>query len=373
MRRAPRRPARPSLWAALAGSFAAGLLCTSFAVAGFTSLTSSSGSVTTKRIFLGARTTAAWDFWDNSNGGGGADKSDVLGSVDGLYDATVNWAKTFSSSRYYDFDLLGAAPAGVAVSAATFDFTYASDDGGTACFYFEVRRASDNALLGTHGSTSSTLGCVTGTTMQTFSTSIASEVASTDTANDLRIRVYMNQSGAHKTRMDAGTVSLTTAVGTETLSDLQSTDAADGSPATIVWSLGTAGDSVFYVSTNNWQSSFSSSRWLRFTFPADHVPSGATVTAVTFNHTYASNSSGNTTSVYYEVYSGATLIGSHGSSGSPYSSASSTSFVTDNVSLSEVTTPAVANGLIVKAYFKNSGSKKSNHDLASLSVSYYVD
>ena len=235
--RRPGEPGRAPLWAAVAGSFTAGLLCTSIAIASFASLTSSAGSVTTKRVFLGTRTTPAWGLWDNSNGGGGADKTDVLGEVDGLYDKTANWAKTFSSGRYFDFDLSSGAPAGVAVTAATFDLTYASDDNAAACFYFEVRRASDDTLLGTHGSASNTVACVSGQTMQTISTSIAAQVPNTDVANNLRIRVYVTQANAHPTRMDAGTVSVTTGVATQTLSDRQSTDSADGSPATTVWPL----------------------------------------------------------------------------------------------------------------------------------------
>ncbi len=367
----PREPRRPSFRAALAGSFAAGLLSTAIAFASFTSATSSSGAVATKQVFLGTRTTAAWDVWDNSGGGSGVDASDVLESADAHYDTTGRWSSSFSSTRYYDFDYFAAAPAGIAVSAATFDLRYASDTTAQACFYFEVRRLSDNTLLGAHGSPSSTLGCVSGTTMQSFSTSIAAEVTGTDVANDLRIRVYMSQAGYRAARIDAGTVLVTTAVGTQTLYEESSTDSSTGTAVTLPWALAAAGDSGYLTSASNWSSSFSSARWLRYTFPGDHVPAVATVTDATFVHSYRSDTTG-TTSVYYEVYDGTTLLGSHGSSSSPYSSAT-TAFVTDTIPLPEVTTAAQVDGLIVRVYARNSSSRRSVHDLATVSVTYHVD
>jgi hypothetical protein len=75
-----------------------------------------------------------------------------------------------------------------------------------------------------------------------------------------------------------------------------------------------------------------------------------------------------------ETYNGLTLLGTHGSSGTPIScNTGSTTFSTDNVVLSELTTVANANNLTIKVYMKESGNKKTQIDLARLNVNYYLD
>ena len=74
------------------------------------------------------------------------------------------------------------------------------------------------------------------------------------------------------------------------------------------------------------------------------------------------------------VYSGASLIGTHGSSGTPYSCNNSTvTFVTDAISLPEVNTAARANTLFVRVYVRNSSSRKSVDDVDTVSVTYSLD
>jgi hypothetical protein len=75
-----------------------------------------------------------------------------------------------------------------------------------------------------------------------------------------------------------------------------------------------------------------------------------------------------------ETYNGLTLLGTHGSAGTPIScNTGNTTFSTDNVVLSELTTVANANNLTIKVYMKESGNKKTQIDLARLNVNYYLD
>jgi VCBS repeat-containing protein len=125
-----------------------------------------------------------------------------------------------------------------------------------------------------------------------------------------------------------------------------------------------------YVSSSTWSSSFSSSRYLDLSFPA-YLPSGSIVEGATFHHSYRSFAGG-TTCYYFEVYSGATLLGTHGSSGSPVSCNSGTSFVSDSVSLPEINSASRANTVKIRLYVANSASGKSEHNLATVGVTYWL-
>jgi hypothetical protein len=256
------------------------------------------------------------------------------------------------------------------VSGASFNFNFAAAGAiQTACFYFEVRRISTGNVIGTHGSAGSPVDCQTGTTLKATSTSLP-EVTSSDIADDLRVRVCVDNSLLGGITRDLATVSGSAAGTPFTLYETTITDATGLTPSTTPWGLAAAGDGAFYQSTNSWQSSFSASRYLKLSFPS-YVPAGAPVNAVSFEHSYRSATLG-TTCYYLEVYSGASLIGTHGSSGSPVScNASASSYVTDSVSLPEVNTAAIANGVTVKMYVRNStGLNGSQHDLAKLHITY---
>src|SRR5947207_11924447 len=140
-------------------------------------------------------TTAAWDLRDASAGSGETNQSAPSAFADARTFATGTWPTAFNTSNYLEFNENAALPAGFSVSGATFDFKMAAGAAADpACFYFAVRRASTGAVVGTHGSSASPVGCVTGTTLQAFSTSI-SELNTSDLANDNRIRVYARESG----------------------------------------------------------------------------------------------------------------------------------------------------------------------------------
>ena len=122
-----------------------------------------------------------------------------------------------------------------------------------------------------------------------------------------------------------------------------------------------------YISSSGWSSSFVGSRYLDLTFPA-YVAAGSLVTGATFRHDYRSATAGDTTCYYFEVYSGATLLATHGSAGAPVSCNSTSSYVSDAIALPEVDTVAEANLLTVRLYVKNSGGRQSAHRTADLGI-----
>ena len=122
-----------------------------------------------------------------------------------------------------------------------------------------------------------------------------------------------------------------------------------------------------YISSSGWSTSFVGSRYLDLTFPA-YVPAGSLVTGATFRHEYRSATAGDTTCYYFEVYSGATLLATHGSAGAPVSCNSTSSYVSDAIALPEVDTVAETNLLTIRMYVKNSGGRQSAHRTADLGI-----
>ena len=51
---------------------------------------------------------------------------------------------------------------------------------------------------------------------------------------------------------------------------------------------------------------------------------------------------------------------------------SGTTFKNEAFSLSEVNTAALANSVVIRLYVKDSGGARTEHNLATLSVSYYL-
>jgi hypothetical protein len=130
--------------------------------------------------------------------------------------------------------------------------------------------------------------------------------------------------------------------------------------------------SAAYHSSADWPTSFDSSRSLALSFPA-YAPAGSIVTGATFRHSYRSETSGDTTCYFFEVYQGPTLLATHGSAGSPVSCNAGSTFVTDVVSMPEINTIAEANDVTVVLYVWNSAGHRSVHQLATLGISYYAD
>ncbi|MCU1452821.1 MAG: hypothetical protein JWN46_967 [Acidimicrobiales bacterium] len=326
-------------------------------------------AVATKRIFSGTRTFSAHDLRDSSSGTEVNVTDPLAVAGDARTVTTSAWTAAFSSTRYFQVDLENQQPAKLAVTGPAFRFTFASASASTTCAYLDVRTRSTNAVLATYGSAASPLGCAT-TTAASLTTALP-VITSTDQANDLRVRVYLNSTAARAAVIDQAAVTGSNPYATFTLYPGSSTDASSGSATVRPWSLYAAGDGATYVNATAWRATFDATRYYKLTFPAV-LPTGATVTAATLSLRYVDNNQLNGTSVcyYVEVFSGATSIGTHGSAASPLCNATS-SLVTDTITLAEVNTAAIVNALSLKAYvWDASTGKKTTHDLASLAVTY---
>jgi len=233
-------PVRPIHGVAILVSIA---LLVSVAVAGvglslavFTSQAERPAVFGSRTLFLGERTTPAFRVGDASSGIEVDRSSSFAFAGDGRTTTTSAWSTAFAAGRYLEFDFNDSLASGVAISAATFHLRLASSGAGQACFYFEVRRISTGAVLATHGSSGSPIGCVTGTTLTTFSTSVTS-ASTTSIANDLRVRVFGRESGAAPTVIDLATAVGTTAHQTFTLYPVMFRDAADTTVDVVPWGL----------------------------------------------------------------------------------------------------------------------------------------
>jgi hypothetical protein len=314
--------------------------------------------------------TSAWNLRDASAGGAESDQSDATAfASDSRTVTTGNAPTSFSTSNYLVFDYNAPlASSSTVTGSPTFDFRFAAQGPPrTACFYLDVRRASTDAVLATHGSAANPVGCVSGTTLQSFSTALP-EVSSAAIANDLRVRVYVQQDKSKSIDVDRATVSGTGSQGSFSLFERSFHDRADGTDTDLSWPLAGVGNTV-YTTLSNLLGSLLPARYMKLTFPS-YIPAGNTVNNGNFVFRYRSNGGG-TSCYYFEVLQGSTVIGTHGSSGSPVScNSSSTNYVTDTTALPEINSAAKANGAIVKVYERNSGLAKVDTDRAELQINF---
>jgi hypothetical protein len=344
------------------------------AIAAFSATTTNPGSTfTAAASFASSSSFTGYDLLDGSASGQPTDATWPVAFDDSILYTTAAWANAYNASRYVDFDLNGPLPSGGRpVSSASFRMKFASIGGagsGNACFYFEVRRASTGAVLGTHGSAGSPVACSTGATQAVSTTDISADVQNTTIGNDLRIRVLGVETGAKAWKIESAQVTGSTTLGNFTLYPNALVDSADTTPASTVWGPATSGDGAAYT-TAGWATSFSTGRLLTLTLPG-YVPAGSTITSASFAHAYKPASAGDNACWYFEVYNGRTLIGTHGSAASPVSCNSTANYVTDTVPVPEVDTVAEANNAVVKVYMKISTNKgKTLHDRLALSVNY---
>jgi hypothetical protein len=202
----------------------------------FTGSHSAVGDFGTKAIFPGERVTPAFQVGDASSGTEVDRSSSFATAGDGLTTTTTTWPTAYASDHFLEFDLNHPLAAGVPVTSAQFDFSFASGGAGQACFYIEARTISTGSIVATYGGPGSPLGCVTGTSIGSFIVPVPA-VTSTDLANDLRIRVFGADSLGGSMTIDRATVSGSTPYQSFTLYPVVFRDAADGSPTTIPWSL----------------------------------------------------------------------------------------------------------------------------------------
>jgi hypothetical protein len=352
------------------GALAAAMLLASgagAAIAAFVATTSNPGNTfSSAASFASQSVFTAYDLSDRSSGTA-SNTSSTTAFDDTRYFNTTNWATTYAANRYIDFDMNDALPPGRQVPTLSFRMRFAAGGFGNACFYFEVRRASTGAVLGTYGSSGSPIACSSGTTQLTSTTDISAAVASTTIANDLRIRVYGVNTGASDWNIDSATVTGSTPLTSFTLYPDRVSDASDTTPATTTWGIAAAGDGANYQSAANWTTSLSGTRYIVFTFPA-YVPAGATVGTVSFTYSYRSATSGDQTCWAFQTYNGATLLATYGTPAN--SCNSTTSFVSTTTTLPEVDTVAEANNLVIRVYHRNNNSRRSQTDYAGLTVNY---
>jgi hypothetical protein len=222
--------------AAIASLASVAIATTASSLAIFTSRPEGQAVFGTKALFPGERVTPAFTVGDSSSGSEIDQSSSFAFSADSLTTTTSAWSTAFAADRYLEFDLNDSLASGVSVSGATFDFRFASSGAGQACYYFEVRKVSTGAVLGTYGNSGSPVGCVTGTTPTSFSTPV-SAVPTTSIANDLRVRVFGKESASAAMVIDLATVGGSTAYQAFTLYPVMFRDAADTTPEIIPWGL----------------------------------------------------------------------------------------------------------------------------------------
>jgi hypothetical protein len=352
----------------------AGLTAVGVSLAAFSSTTSNpASSFTAKRIFPGVRSIAPNDIRDASAGGAEVNAADPFTIAgDARTTTTSNWSNAFAANRWIEYDLNGLVPSGLAVSSPMFEFRFAATGAArTGCFYFEVYRRSTSSLIGTHGSSGSPVGCVTGTTQTTFTTPIA-EVTSTTIANDLRIRVYGRDSGSSAMRVDLARVTGSTPYSAFTLNETTYRDQADTTVATTIWSIAAA-DTANYLSAAAWANAYNAARYLKLSTNL-FVPAGSTITSANFVYSYRPNTNGHNICWFFETYDGTTLLAAHGSGAAPIScDNTSANFTTNTVAIPEVTAAAL-NNLVIRVYhWRVGGTGQSRTDFARLDVDYYLD
>ena len=125
------------------------------------------------------------------------------------------------------------------------------------------------------------------------------------------------------------------------------------------------------ISGSGWGIAFATDRYLGFSFPS-YVAAGSVVSGGTFHLSYRSLDSAGTTCYYVEVYEGASLVATHGSAGAPVSCNSGAGYVADNVALPEIDSVARANSLTIRVYMRDSAGARSQINLATLTVDYYL-
>jgi hypothetical protein len=204
----------------------------------FTGSYPKAAALSAAHIFRGERTTTGFSVSDVSSGTAADQSYSAAFGTDNRYFVSRPWSSTFSTTRYLELDLSAPLPAGLTVSNGTLALRFASDAGtGTVCVYVELRRASTGAVLSTHGSSASPLGCTSGSTYSTLSVAL-SAVTTTDIANDLRVRIYASDSASGALRLDRAVVVADTPYNTVTLYPTLTREQYSGRVELLKWGLG---------------------------------------------------------------------------------------------------------------------------------------
>ncbi len=340
-----------------------------------TSVSQSAGAYSTKHIFPTTDTVAAFDLEDASGGGAETFNGSPAAFNDGtLYQAANKFPTSYNAAKYLEFTMSSPLAAGLSVSSPQLTVGLRDGQNGAshqACYYVELRRASSSALLGTYGSSGSPLGCATSNATTLDTTTALSGVTTSSIADDLLVRAYVwTDAPARDTVVDDVSITGSTPFASFTLLPSSITDVT-GSSTTVPAPL-TAIDATYAQSLSSFQTTFSASRYVRTVFPAT-VPTSATITAATLTIAYRPASAANTLCFYAASYNGATLLATHGSSGSPLGCATGAAFTAATVSLPEISTDPAANAASVRLYFSSNATGPAQLDQATLAVGYYLN
>jgi hypothetical protein len=365
------RPARALL--ALAVLVACVASVTGATLAAFSDTSVNTGnSLTAKRIFPGVRATTGWTVADAA-AGTSSNVSDLTTATDAAYISTSNWNNAYATTRYVSMAYLATLPAGLAVSSPMLRMDISANAGANnLCFYFDVIKTSTAAVLASHGNATTPAGCVTGTTITAVNTPLP-ELTTTDLANDVTIKVYAKDTGKSAMRIDRQVVTGSTPYGTFTLYRASTVDAASGTAVASAWGPATADGTNFLLTGGSFPATFASTKYVDVTFPAGHVTSGSTINSVDLSVKFKAATAAKALCVYYEAYSGATLLGTYGSSASPYCSDTASNWRTDTISMPAVNTVGKVNGLKVRIYGQVAGGGKGQFDLIQLRPNYHLD
>lgn len=344
------------------------------AQASFAGSSSISQSIGTKRIFATTATVTAHDVEDASAGGAEAFAGNSVAFNDGnLYTSSTSLPTAFSSLKYVSFTFSNPLPAGLSVSGLSLSFglrTGAASGTHTACYFVDLRQASTDALLSTYGSSGSPLACASTNTSTTVVSTSLSGVTTSSLADDLRVRAYIWVDAARKGVVDNAVITGSTPYGSFTLYPTTITDLT-GTSLNVPYAPALL-DGTFSSSAGSWQTSFATTRYLRLVFPST-VPTGATVAGATSTLTFRPATAGTNLCYYLAVYNGATLLATHGSSGSPIACNSAATFSTSVVSLPEINTVSLANNTQIRIYMRSSVAGGSQIDVATLGVGYSLN
>jgi hypothetical protein len=193
--------------------------------------------IAASRIFRGERISPAFYVSDASSGSITDQSSASAFASDSRYFLSRTWPNSFDGARYLEFDMNAPLPAGLSTSSVAVHLRVASDLGtGSVCLYVELRRASDNGLLSSHGSSGSPLGCTSGSSYLALDVAL-SAVTTTDSANDLRIRIFARDTSMGALRVDQATVTGDTPYVTFTLYPNLSREIYGGGTELLPWGL----------------------------------------------------------------------------------------------------------------------------------------
>jgi hypothetical protein len=191
-------------------------------------------TVSAGQIFPDERVSPAFKVSDHSSGSATDVSSPVAYAGDGRTTTTSAWPTSFATDHYVELSFNSPLPGNVALSAASFDLSWASAS-GTACVYFDARD-STGALLNSEGSAGAPLSCTSSASPVGLVTPLPG-VGTTDDANGATVRMFVSSSAAAATILDQAVLRVTYGSQQYTLYPIDVVDAADGSPSVDHWGL----------------------------------------------------------------------------------------------------------------------------------------